>query len=55
MAYEFACVDAGYDDCEFEIRDENREELMEFVKEHGRTVHDTEVSESDVEGSIREV
>lgn len=55
MAYEFACVDAGYDDCEFEIRDENREELMEFVKEHGRTVHDAEVSESDVEGSIREV
>jgi predicted small metal-binding protein len=55
MPYEFACADAGFHDCEFEIRDESRDELIEFVQEHGRTVHNMEVSETDVENAMRTV
>lgn len=55
MAYEFACADAGFHDCAFEIRDESREELVSFVQEHGRNVHDKEVAESDIENTMRTV
>jgi predicted small metal-binding protein len=55
MVYEFVCADAGFDDCEFEIRDEDREELVRFVQNHGRKEHDIEASESEVEGAIHSV
>lgn len=49
MAYEIVCADAGYD-CDFMIRSEDEEEIVQFVQEHARNVHGDELSESDVEG-----
>ena len=49
MAHEIACRDAGYD-CDFMIRSENEDELVEFVQEHARNTHDAELARSDVEG-----
>lgn len=48
MANEFDChQDAGFD-CSFAIVDENEEELIDFVQIHGRSAHDTTVTENDV-------
>lgn len=55
MAYEFSCADAGKSECAFEIRDENQEELTQFVQEHARNTHDMEMSESDVRDATRTV
>ena len=49
MAKELSCRDAGYD-CDFMIRSENEEELIQFVQEHARDIHDTEMSAADVRG-----
>ena len=50
MANEIACRDAGYD-CDFMIRSENEDELIEFVQEHVRETHDAELSASDIRGA----
>jgi predicted small metal-binding protein len=50
MAKEIACRDAGYD-CDFEIRSENEAELIEFVQEHARETHNTEMSSDDIRGT----
>ena len=52
MAKEVSCRDAGYD-CDFMIRSENEDELIEMVKQHARDVHDMDMSDSDVKGVWR--
>ena len=47
MAHEFHCQQAGFD-CDFQIADENEDELVDFVQIHGRSAHDTTVEESDI-------
>lgn len=47
MAKEIVCRDAGYD-CDFEIRSENEQELIEFVQEHARETHNAEMSSDDI-------
>ena len=42
-------------DCEFQIRDGNEAELIEFVRQHVRDVHDMEFSKEDVREVMREV
>lgn len=54
MAKELACRDAGYD-CDFMIRSENDDELIEFVREHAKETHDTEMSATDVRGAWKTV
>jgi len=54
MAKEVACRDAGYD-CDFVVRDENEAELIKFVQEHAKEVHDTDMSESAVRGAWKTV
>jgi len=49
MAREVACREAGYD-CDFVIRSENEDELVEFVKEHAQNTHDAELTEVDIQG-----
>lgn len=34
-------------DCDFEIKDENEEEMVDFIQIHARTVHDMSVSEDE--------
>lgn len=54
MAKEISCRDAGYD-CDFMIRSEDEDQLVEFVQEHARETHDTEMSASDVRGAWKTV
>ena len=49
MAQEVACREAGYD-CDFMIRSENEDELIEFVKEHAQSTHDSQLSDADIRG-----
>ena len=53
MAHELSCRDAGMD-CDFMIRSENEDELIEFTKQHAQNVHDTEMSSSDIRGLLTE-
>jgi len=39
MAYEIACIHAGQEDCEFLIRSENEEEVIEVAMRHGTEAH----------------
>lgn len=43
MAREYSCSQ-----CEFMIRSENDDELIEFVREHAEDAHDMSVSEDDI-------
>lgn len=54
MAKEIVCREAGYD-CDFEIRDENEDELVRFVQEHAKQAHDADMSRSDIEGAWKTV
>ncbi|MFC7250365.1 DUF1059 domain-containing protein [Halomicroarcula sp. GCM10025324] len=49
MAKQLSCRDAG-NDCDFEIRSEDEDQLISFVKQHSMETHDTELSDSDVRG-----
>lgn len=42
-------------DCEFLIRDENEDELIELVQQHAENTHGMSASRTDVEGWITEV
>jgi len=48
MAYEIVCADAGYD-CDFMIRSEDEDEIVEFVQEHARNVHGDELEAADIQ------
>jgi predicted small metal-binding protein len=54
MVKEVVCANSGYD-CDFVIRSENEAELVEFVQEHARETHDTEMSAEDVRGAMQSV
>jgi predicted small metal-binding protein len=52
MAKEVSCREAGYD-CDFMVRSEKEDELIEMVKQHARDVHDMDMSSSDIKGVWR--
>lgn len=54
MVKEVNCKEAGKD-CEFVIRDENEEELVELVQRHSENTHDEPVSREDIQGLMKEV
>lgn len=47
---EYSC-----DVCDFQIRSENEDELVEFVQQHAKETHDMDVSQEDVRGGWRTV
>jgi predicted small metal-binding protein len=47
MTKEVVCREAGYD-CDFMMRSEDESQLVDFVKEHARESHGTEVSSQDI-------
>ena len=55
MVNEVNCKGAGYDDCEFLIRSENADELVEFVRVHAEETHDQTVSGGDIRGLMQDV
>ncbi|MFB6183604.1 MAG: DUF1059 domain-containing protein [Haloarculaceae archaeon] len=44
---EFTCQSAGVD-CDFQIRSESEDELLEFVEQHAKNVHDMDMSRADI-------
>lgn len=53
--YQLTCSEAGFDDCAFMIRNENRDQIIEMVQDHAIQTHDKEMSQSDVRGLLEEV
>ncbi|MCL5440361.1 MAG: DUF1059 domain-containing protein [Candidatus Marsarchaeota archaeon] len=52
--YRFAAKEAG-SECQFEAAAEEREQLVEQIKEHGRSCqHCANLKEADIEAAIRE-
>jgi predicted small metal-binding protein len=49
-----SCRDAGMD-CDFMIRSENENELIEFVQQHAQETHNEEMSRSDVRNALKTV
>jgi predicted small metal-binding protein len=54
MAKELSCREAG-NDCDFMVRSEKEDELIEMVQQHAREVHDTEMSQADIRGAWKTV
>jgi len=52
MAKHMACREHGMD-CDFEITDENVEEVVDFVQIHARTQHDKNMSEDEVRDMLQ--
>ncbi|MFC6732145.1 MULTISPECIES: DUF1059 domain-containing protein [unclassified Haladaptatus] len=52
MAHQVLCRDAG-NDCDFMIRSENKDELIEMVKMHAKETHGLDYSTADVEGVMK--
>jgi predicted small metal-binding protein len=48
LTEEFSCADAGAPACPFTIRDENEDELISMVQQHGRNSHNEDLSREDV-------
>lgn len=55
MVKEVNCKEAGFEDCEFLIRDENEDEMVELVQHHAETTHDKTVDRDTIEELITEV
>lgn len=55
MAKEVSCKEAGFEDCDFFIRNENEDEMIDLVQQHAEHTHDTTVAREDVENLMKEV
>ncbi|WP_331235771.1 DUF1059 domain-containing protein [Natronorarus salvus] len=55
MAKEISCINAGFEDCEFLIRSENEEEVIEFAQQHAKNVHATDAPRDHIEKVLVEV
>ena len=53
MAKQVSCREMGID-CAFQIRDGDEAELVAFVQQHAKNVHDMELSAEEVRDVMRE-
>jgi predicted small metal-binding protein len=53
MVKQVSCREAGMD-CDFLVRDENEDELIELVQRHAENTHGMEMSRSDVREYVTE-
>lgn len=49
MVKQISCINAGFEDCEFLIRSEHEEEVIEFARQHAKAVHDTDAPRDHLE------
>lgn len=54
MAHQVTCREAGYD-CDFMIRSESENQLVEMVQKHAKETHDLDMSVDDVKGLTKVV
>lgn len=52
MAYQFTCT---AEDCAFQIRSEDRDEVIDFVQEHADEMHSLDMSRGDVRDGLQQV
>lgn len=55
MVKEISCINAGFEDCDFLVRSENEEEVLEFAKQHAEQTHGTNASREHLEKVMVEV
>lgn len=55
MVKEVSCKQAGFEGCEFLVRDENEDEIVDLVQQHAERTHETSVSREDVEDLMQEI
>lgn len=55
MVKEISCLHAGFEDCEFLIRSENEEEIIEFARQHAERTHDMKATRDYLERIMVEV
>lgn len=55
MVKEIRCINAGFEDCEFLVRSENEEEVIEFAQRHAKEVHGVETSRKHIEKIIVDI
>lgn len=53
MPKKVICRDAGYD-CDFEVKSEDVDEVIEFTQRHAKGTHDMELSRTDTEGLLKD-
>lgn len=53
MVYEVSCIHAGFEDCEFLVRSEDMDELIDIVRGHAERVHDVTISREHVERIVQ--
>ena len=52
MAHQYSC---GMDGCDFQVRSEDENEVVDMVQEHAQNKHGTSMDRSDVETGMQEV
>lgn len=52
MAYQYTC---GMEDCAFQVRSEDQEEVVSKVQEHAQNKHGMAMDRDDIEGGMQEV
>ena len=52
MAYQYACQ---MDGCDFQVRSEDQNEVVNMVQEHAQQKHGMAIDRSDVESGMQEV
>lgn len=50
MAHQYSCSA-----CEFQVRSENEDEVIDLVRTHAQDMHDMSINESDVRDGIQTV
>ncbi|QDX39456.1 DUF1059 domain-containing protein [Salarchaeum sp. JOR-1] len=52
MAYQFTCT---ADDCAFQVRSNERDEVVDFTQEHAEEMHSLDLSRADVRDGLESV
>lgn len=55
MVTEISCINAGFEDCEFLIRSESEEEVIEFAQHHAKNVHNTDAPREHLKKILKEI
>lgn len=55
MVKQISCINAGFEDCEFLVRSEDEDEVIEFARRHAKHTHDVDASRDHLEKVLVEV
>ena len=55
MGKEISCINAGFEDCDFMVRSEDEEEVIDFAQQHAKNVHDADAPREHLEKILTDV